>query len=186
MTQIGMIGAEFDPFKQQSVSDTLIFSVAPQDIAEEFNAAVELAMTAKKTTFYSWRSRVANIFAVQCNECRAVCFYEWHKSTTHVDKLSAIRWFTAFLGGSSTACDDLVSRKKNKTPLCARWGRGQFGQNGIVDEEDVEADIDEEDVEGEDVEDDDMEETEADDSDSDEDEQTNGDEDWTLVDMEPN
>ena len=184
-----MVGAEFDPSQQQRVSDTLVFSVAPQDIAEEFNAAVELAMTTKNTSFYSWRSQVAHIFAVQCNECRAVCYYEWHKSTTKVDKLSAIRWFTAFLDGSSTACDDLVSRKKNKTPLCARWGRNQFGQNGIVDEEDVEADIDEEDVEGEDVEDVDMEETAADDSDdsdSDEDEQTNGDDDWTLVGMEPN
>ena len=99
-----MVGAEFDPSQQQRVQDTLVFSVAPQDIAEEFNAAIELAMTAKNTTFYSCRSRVANIFAVQCNECRAVCLYEWHKSTMKVDKLSAIRWFTAFLDGSSTAC----------------------------------------------------------------------------------
>ena len=75
----------------------------------------------------------------------------------------------------------LSPEKKNKTPLCARWGRGQLGQNGIIDEEDVEGDIDEEDVEGDDV-----EETEADDSDSDEDEQSDGDEDWTVVDMEQN
>ena len=79
MTQIEMIGAEFDPCKQQRMSDTLLFSVETPVVASEFNAALELAMLAEQTTFYSWRSKVANIFAVQCNQCRAVCFYEWHK-----------------------------------------------------------------------------------------------------------
>ena len=48
---------------------------------------------------------------------RAVCFYEWHKYTTLVGKLSAISWFTAFLDGSSTCIEDIVSRtKKNRSP----------------------------------------------------------------------
>ena len=68
MTQIEMIGAEFDPCKQQRMSDTLLFSVETPVVASEFNAALELAMLAEQTTFYSWRSKVANIFAVQCNQ----------------------------------------------------------------------------------------------------------------------
>ena len=59
---------------------------------------------------------------------------------------------------------------KKPTSLCARWDTGQLGQNGVIDEEDVEGD--------------DMEESEADAASSDQDEQSHGDEDEAVVDME--
>ena len=51
-----VIGAEFDPYKQQRISDTLLFSVETPVVASEFNAALELAMLAEQTTFFSWRA----------------------------------------------------------------------------------------------------------------------------------
>ena len=71
---------------------------------------------------------------------RAVCFYEWQKYTTLMDKLSAASWFATLLDGSSTCIEDHDSRKKKQKFLCTRWDRGQLGQNGVIDEEDVEGD----------------------------------------------
>ena len=151
-----MTGGGFDPSQQQRISDILLFGVATEAMQSEFHAAVELAKRAKKTTFYFWRSRAVYFFAVQCKKCDAVCVYEWQKRTTpHVDKLSAISWFTAFLDGNSTCCDDL----------------GQLGQNSVIDVDDVESD-------------DDMEDSEEDDVNSDEDEQLDGHEDAAVVNME--
>ena len=62
-----MIGAEFKPYRQQRISDTLLCSVETPVMQSEFNAAVALAVLAEQTTFYSWRSKVAIIFEVRGN-----------------------------------------------------------------------------------------------------------------------
>ena len=69
-------------------------------------------------TSLTFNSTSAGLYVSQVAQvCMAMCFCEWHNHTTPVDKLSAISWFTAFLDGSSTFIDDLVSRKKKPCVL---------------------------------------------------------------------
>ena len=146
-----MIGAEFKPYRQQRISDTLLCSVETPVMQSEFNAAVALAVLAEKTTFYSWRSKVAIIFEVKGNQRRAVCCYEWHKypglCVSTNGKSTRHSWisFQQSVGLQlSLKVLPLVSKtmtpKKKQKSLCTRWGRGQLGRNGVLDEEDVEGD----------------------------------------------
>ena len=117
-----------------------MFGAATAQMHDDFNAAITLAIADGNTTFYSWcaSNKNARIFAVECDKCGAMCFFEWTKQTTPEDKSGAVAWFIAFLFQGAISS---MEQSDGKFPLCARLGKGLFGRNGIAgDEEDTDGD----------------------------------------------